>query len=357
MLQASFQKLDPREQHYWIASPRAGMQLFLRHLPSRQQRSADVPPVLYVHGATFPSGLSIAHRFDGHSWRDALCNAGFDVWGFDFLGYGYSDRYPEMNEPAEANPPLCRVQDGTGQLTDVARFILRHQGARRLSIISHSWGAMPTCRFAGEHPALVDRIVLFAPIARRVPRRYDKPPSAPAWRIVTLADQLARFVEDVPAREPPVLAQEHFAQWGERYLDSDPDSRTRNPAAVKIPTGPFNDILHAWHGQLGYDPAVVQRRSQSSAANRTVSSPIKMHAGCSMRLLPHRTSATSRSTAPRISCIWRRCVMRSTARASPSSRQTIMRLYRRSATLRFVGNNKRSNGHGRSTRAAEDSGL
>jgi len=258
MLQASFQKLDPREQHYWIASPRAGMQLFLRHLPSRQQRSADVPPVLYVHGATFPSGLSIAHRFDGHSWRDALCNAGFDVWGFDFLGYGYSDRYPEMNEPAEANPPLCRVQDGTGQLTDVARFILRHQGARRLSIISHSWGAMPTCRFAGEHPALVDRIVLFAPIARRVPRRYDKPPSAPAWRIVTLADQLARFVEDVPAREPPVLAQEHFAQWGERYLDSDPDSCTRNPAAVKIPTGPFNDILHAWHGQLGYDPAVVQ---------------------------------------------------------------------------------------------------
>jgi hypothetical protein len=27
---------------------------------------------------------------------------------------------------------------------------------------------------------------------------------------------------------------------------------------VKIPTGPFTDILHAWHGELAYDPALVQ---------------------------------------------------------------------------------------------------
>jgi hypothetical protein len=26
---------------------------------------------------------------------------------------------------------------------------------------------------------------------------------------------------------------------------------------VKIPTGPFRDIIHAWHGDLGYDPARV----------------------------------------------------------------------------------------------------
>jgi pimeloyl-ACP methyl ester carboxylesterase len=27
---------------------------------------------------------------------------------------------------------------------------------------------------------------------------------------------------------------------------------------VKVPSGPFNDILRAWHGELGYDPALVQ---------------------------------------------------------------------------------------------------
>ena len=170
---------------------------FLRHLPPTASQAPEVRPVIYVHGATFPSALSIAHRFDGYSWRDALCDAGFDVWSFDFLGYGYSDRYPEMSEPAGANSALCRAQDGSEQLEAAVRFILQHLAIPSLSIISHSWASMPTCRFAGRHPTMVDRIVLFAPIARRAPRRYEGPPPAPAWRFVTIEDQWARFVEDV----------------------------------------------------------------------------------------------------------------------------------------------------------------
>ena len=78
MLRQNVHKLDLREQHYWIPSPRAGLQLFLRHLPPKAPSDRVV---LYVHGATFPSALSIAHRFDGHSWRDALCAAGFFTSG------------------------------------------------------------------------------------------------------------------------------------------------------------------------------------------------------------------------------------------------------------------------------------
>lgn len=258
MLQSSTQKLDPREQHYWIESPRQGMRLFLRYLPPLTRQNGRVRPVLYVHGATFPSALSIAHRFDGYSWRDALCDAGFDVWGFDFHGYGYSDRYPAMTEPPGVNPPLCRTEDASEQLEAVIRFILRWHDLPNLSIISHSWGSMPSCHFAGRHPTMVDRIVLFGAIARRAPHRYEKPPEAPAWRIVTVEDQWARFVEDVPPYEQPVLSRAHFDEWSERYLDTDPDSRGREPAGVKTPTGPFTDILHAWHGDLAYDPALVQ---------------------------------------------------------------------------------------------------
>ena len=107
-------------------------------------------------------------------------------------------------------------------------------------------------------PALVDRLFLFGAVARRPPRRYEKPPSAPAWQIVTLEAQWARFTEDVPAQGPPVLSRAHFEAWGERYLDSDPDSRRYDPVGVKVPTGPFNDIIHAWHGELAYDPTLVQ---------------------------------------------------------------------------------------------------
>ncbi len=104
--------LDSHEEHHWIAGPHAGLRLFLRRLEKVPDGRKGVPLiVLYVHGATFSSALSIAHRFDGRSWRDVLCAAGFTVWGLDFQGFGGSDRYPEMDAPADAHGPLCRTDD------------------------------------------------------------------------------------------------------------------------------------------------------------------------------------------------------------------------------------------------------
>jgi pimeloyl-ACP methyl ester carboxylesterase len=249
-------QLDPREQHFRIPGPREGMSLFLRFLPAEKLRLGR--GVLYVHGATFPSALSIAHRFDGKSWRDVLGEAGFDVWGLDFYGFGYSDRYPEMDQPAAENSPLCVAKDAAEQLEAAIRFVLAHQNIKRISLISHSWGSMPAGIFAGMHSALIDRWVLFAPIGRRGPRRYETPASLPAWRVVTTEDQWNRFVEDVPPHEPPVLSRVHFEEWSQRYLDSDPESRSRSPAGVKTPLGPFSEIIRAWHGNLAYDPARVR---------------------------------------------------------------------------------------------------
>jgi pimeloyl-ACP methyl ester carboxylesterase len=150
------------------------------------------------------------------------------------------------------------AQDAARQVDAAARFILAHQNLQKLSLISHSWGSMPACLFAGADPELVDRLVLFGPIGRREPRRYETPATYPAWRIVTAEDQWKRFIEDVPAGEPPVLSRQHFEEWSERYLDSDPESRTRDPAGVKTPLGPFSEIIKAWHGELGYEPAKVR---------------------------------------------------------------------------------------------------
>ena len=247
--------LDPREQHFRIPAPLNGLSLFLRHLPPADASAKRI--VLYVHGATFPSALSIAHRFEGHSWRDALCEAGFHVWGLDFLGFGESDRYPQMSEAPDAHLPLGRAQIASAQVAAAARFILAHHAAPRLSLVAHSWGTMPAAKCAGDHPALIDRLVLFGPIAQRV---QPAPAAAilPAWRIVTLADQWTRFVEDVPNGQPPVLSRAHFADWSERYLDSDPASRQRDPPGVQVPSGPIEDLRQAWTGALPYDPARVQ---------------------------------------------------------------------------------------------------
>jgi pimeloyl-ACP methyl ester carboxylesterase len=256
MTTAEFPKLDPREEHFRVAGHHDGFSLFLRYLPPAPATVPSGRIVLYVHGGTFPSALSIAHRFDGRSWRDELCAAGFHVWGLDFRGFGrLSDPYPEMAEPAEDHGPLGRAEDASRQIETAVRFICTRDGVERLSIIAHSWGSIASGRFAARCPELVDRLVFFGPIAWR-PRRTN-PVSLPAWRLISLQDQWERFVADVPRGEPPVLLKRHFVEWGEAYLDVDPESRTRAPASVKTPSGAFQDIFDAWAGELAYDPGLI----------------------------------------------------------------------------------------------------
>jgi pimeloyl-ACP methyl ester carboxylesterase len=249
-------KLDPREAHFSVPSPHGGLSLFLRYLPPRHDIAPEGRTVLYVHGGTFPSALSIAHRFDGRSWRDELCDAGFHVWGLDFHGFGVSDPYPEFAEPAEAHPPLGRTADCSRQLEAAVRFICHEQGIERVSLVAHSWGSIVCGEFAGRCPELVERMVWLGPIARREPQ--GERVRLPGWRLISLKDQWGRFVADVPAGEPAVLSKRHFDEWGELYLDTEADSRTRMPAAVKVPGGAFQDIFDAWAGELAYDPALVR---------------------------------------------------------------------------------------------------
>jgi pimeloyl-ACP methyl ester carboxylesterase len=163
-----------------------------------------------------------------------------------------------MNDEPHAHPPLGRTQVASAQVAAAVRFILAHHGAQRLSLIAHSWGTLPAAHCAGAHPDLIDRLVLFGPIARRATMERTAPPILPAWRIVTLEDQWTRFIEDVPPHEPPVLSHVHFAEWGARHLDSDPGSRRRGPPGVQVPCGPIEDIARAWAGALLYDPARVR---------------------------------------------------------------------------------------------------
>jgi pimeloyl-ACP methyl ester carboxylesterase len=160
-----------------------------------------------------------------------------------------------MTGPAERCAPLCRADDASRQIEAAVRTIGDHHGVPRVSIIAHSWGTIAAGRFACRCPDLIDRLVFFGPIARR--GGVGGAPAVPAWRSVTLQEQWNRFTAEVPAGEPPVLSRHHFVAWGERYLDSDPESRRQTPAAVRTPTGPWFDIAAAHHGDLTYDPAAV----------------------------------------------------------------------------------------------------
>jgi pimeloyl-ACP methyl ester carboxylesterase/heme-degrading monooxygenase HmoA len=221
----------------------------------REQRPTNgsrARPVLYVHGSTFPSALSIMFKLAGKSWADDLNDAGFDVFGLDFAGYGGSSRYPEVDGAGARG----RADEAAQQIERAVRFILKETGAKRVSIIAHSWGTVATGRFAGAHPELVDKLVFFGPIAQREQPASQEP--IPAYNFVTTDAQHARFGGGVPAGEAPVLAEADFPAWAQAYLDSDPQSRHRAPAAVKVPAGPDVDLDAAWSGRLPYNPALIR---------------------------------------------------------------------------------------------------
>jgi pimeloyl-ACP methyl ester carboxylesterase len=253
---SSSPRLDPKEEHFRIASPVEGLKLFMRYLPPNAQQTNPPKVVLYVHGGSFPSALSIAHRFDGRSWRDELSDDGFHVWGLDFHGFGASDAYPEMSEAAERNPVLGRAEGASQQIERAVHFILDRHSVSRLSIIAHSWGTIAAGRFAGRCPDLVERLVFFGPVTWR--QKKAEPQAFAAWRLVSVKDQWERFTAEVPSQEAAVLSKIHFEEWGSLYMDTDPESRTRSPASVKTPSGPWQDIAASGAGDLGYDPGLIR---------------------------------------------------------------------------------------------------
>lgn len=245
------------EEYFRLPVPPAGLEVFVRHLPAARRGDADEPtaPILIVHGGTLPSGLSSAFRFDGVSWMDDLAGRGFDVWALDFLGYGGSDRYPEMAEPPDAHAPLGRAPETARQISAAVEFIVARRRVPRVHLVAHSWGTMPAGLYAGEQPERIERLVQFGPVTmRRGPRGATHRAS---YTLLTAEQQIARFTGYVPAGQAQVFDPRHVAVFGPAYLDTDPASRSRSPASVRAPLGPEADASDAWSGTLAYDPGKI----------------------------------------------------------------------------------------------------
>jgi pimeloyl-ACP methyl ester carboxylesterase len=223
----------------------------------RPQPSPQAPPAgrdaIYVHGATFGAGLSIFHRFDGRSWADAMNDTGMTIWGFDFAGYGKSDRYAQ-----DASQPVGRMGDAIPQLHRVVAAVRARNGGHPIALVAHSWGASLAARYAGMYPRDVKSLVLFAPIVTRTPASTPATKASQASHYpLTLWAQYRRFVEDVPRGQPQVLSEAHFEAWGAAYLATDPGSGGRAPASVMTPYGPIADFGALWSGKQLYDPSLI----------------------------------------------------------------------------------------------------
>jgi len=238
-------------ERFTVAEPGEPAIVIQRH-PAVGDPRGDV---VYVHGATFGADLSIFFPFDGQSWGDSLASAGFTVWGFDFVGYGLSDR-----SAADPDRPAGGMDAAVVELRRAIAAIRERNDDRPVFLLAHSRGAAVAARYAGEHPLDVRALALFAPIVPRAKSAMSRALSTTAppshYRLSAWA-QYRRFIDDVPRGQPQVLSEAHMHAWGTAFLATDANAEGRAPPSVMIPSGPLADIAEMWSGHWLYDPSAI----------------------------------------------------------------------------------------------------
>jgi len=235
-------------EDFYISSAQDGVKLYLRNKHRDSMGSARPErTVIFVHGASYPSHSSFDVAIEGQSWMDWLAERGYDVYALDLRGYGKSGRPPEMNRPAEGQPPVITTADAVDDLTRAVDFIVSRRSVSRVVLIGWSWGATVAGTYATQLSDRVERLVLYAPQWLR-----DGPPPSevdmarlPAWRALDPRQARDAWLKGVPAdRRDEVLPSPNFQTWLRATRDSDPQPPA--PGQVRAPNGVVLDAMRFW---------------------------------------------------------------------------------------------------------------
>lgn len=250
---------SPREEAVRIAGPRNGLKLGLRHVVMPDGAvGAGHHVVLILHGANLPTAGNADFPIAGRSMMGALAEMRLDVWALDFYGYGTSDRYPEMDEPADRHPPLGVAADCAVQLEAAVGFLKQKYRVDQIMMIGDSRGSLVAGLFATQHPESLSRLVLFGPITP-----FSGGPSGttgiPAYDLVTPSELWERFTMwSETAGKPNALDPSGYPAFAATFLRSDPTSGTRTPPSVRVPAGRTADMTAIASGQFTYDPGKIR---------------------------------------------------------------------------------------------------
>ncbi len=241
------------EQILKISSRVPGLNLALLH------QKANGPdndfPILFLHGSSFPSALSFGFRMSGTSWMDHLSKRGFDVYALDFLGYGHSDRYPEMIMGNPKGDGLGKAEEVYLDVDRAVDFILRTTGKSKVYLIGHSWGGSVAALYASRYPAKIARLVLYASITGR--QGHEN--AVKEQRYVELApDRRVDMMRSLtPSGEECQLEPEMRYRWGADWLASDSISAHRDAGTVRFPAGYQSDVQNLLNGHSYYNAADI----------------------------------------------------------------------------------------------------
>lgn len=257
---AQGQNISLRE--FTVAPPRPGLDIYVRN--KHAAGAAGFGPsrtLVFVHGATYPASTAFDLELDGLSWMDWIAGHGYDVYLLDLPGYGRSTRPPQMDQPAENNPPFEDSAQAVADLGAVVGWVLHERGLEKLDVMGWSWGTAIAAGFAAGHPQAVNRLVLYAPlwILHSPPAISAGSGKLGAYRTVTKEAALARWMNGVPEdKRADLIPPGWFDRWAEATWATDPVGAKQTPPVLRAPNGVLLDLGRYWReGKPSWDPAQV----------------------------------------------------------------------------------------------------
>lgn len=158
-------------------------------------------PIVFLHGGPGAYVLTLEPTIRVLS---QLRHDGFDVYAYDQVGGGLSERLPDITE--------YTVSRHVADLEAIRREIQ----ADKLILIGSSWGATLAARYIAAHPERVDRVVFAGPGALH----------PAAWRGTGYGRVEERFSPDEKAQFAALVNRADLEQALE-LLDSDPNAALR----------------------------------------------------------------------------------------------------------------------------------
>ncbi len=249
-------------EEFMVPAVDPGIQLYLRNKRPQDVEKFDADRILlFVHGSTYAAETTFDLTLGDVSWMDYIAQHGYDVYLVDVRGYGKSTRPPEMDSPADQNPPIVRTETAVKDVGAAVEFILKRRGVSKLNLMGWSWGTAIMGWYTAQNNDKVNKLVLYAPRwLSNTPSLIDRGGKLGAYRAVSMDSARDRWLKGAPEdKKAELIPHGWFEAWAAAALASDPVGSKGNPPVVRAPNGTLQDTREYWvAGKPLYDPTEVR---------------------------------------------------------------------------------------------------
>ena len=249
-------------EEFMVPSSDTGIQLYVRNKhPQGMKEFASDKIVLFVHGSTYPAETAFDLKLNGMSWMDYIAQRGYDVYLVDVRGYGKSTRPPEMDLPADMNPPIVRTETAVKDVGSAVNFILKRRGVSKINLIGWSWGTTIMAWYTAQNNDKVNKLVLYAVgWTRTKPSLTDSGGKLGAYRTVTKDAAKGRWLNGVAEdKKADLIPPGWYEAWADATFATDPVGSKQVPPVLRAPNGTVQDSREYWGaGKPLYDPADIR---------------------------------------------------------------------------------------------------